>query len=163
MTVINDFIPLPGWVGVYLKDDGGSFESRNLPGVILEYTDEDDDDYSSIMPAVFQPLGNGLEADLRAFDYVHEKDFSKRYGGAQWDLKNVSTDVIVDDDGDTHPVSTFSIAVTNGSELNVYDGIGIDSEVLPSTTKFLIAESQRRALDDHQRAIEPPEDKQESE
>ncbi len=41
--IINDFIPLPGWVGVYLKDDG-SFEYRNLPGVIVEYNDEDDDD-----------------------------------------------------------------------------------------------------------------------
>ncbi len=148
MTIINDFVPLPGYGGVYLKD-GGGFEFRNLPGVVLECTDEDDDDYSNIMPAAFQPLGNGLEADLRAFDYIHENDFSKRYGGAQWDLKNVNTDVIVDDDGDTHPVTTFSITVSNGSEFNVYDGIGIDSEVLPSTTKFLIGDNQRQALDDH--------------
>lgn len=163
MTVINDFVPLPGWVGVYLKDDGGSFECRNLPGVVLEYTDEDDDDYSNIMPAAFQPLGNGLEADLRAFDYIHENDFSKRYGGAQWDLKNVNTDIVVNDDGDLQPITTFAIAVTNGTELNVYDGIGIDCEVLPGTTKFVIAESQHLALEDYQRAIGPAEHDDESE
>lgn len=151
MTVINDFVPLPGYGGVYLKESSG-FEFRNLPGVVLEYNDEDGDDdesYSTIMPAAFQPLGTGLEPDMRAFDFIHEKDFKARYSAAQWDLKNVTTDVIMDDDGDLHPVTTFSIAVANGNELSVYDGIGIDSEVLPSTTKFLIGDNQRQALDDH--------------
>lgn len=159
---------MPGWVGVYLKD-GGSFESRSLPGLIAEshYDDddsaEDSEEFFVIMPGAFVPLGNGIEADLRVFDYIHKDDFAKRYGAANWDIQNVSTDVITSDDGDLQPVTTFSITVFNGSEFNVYDGIGIDSEVLPSTTKFLIGDNQRQALDDHQRAIDSPQNKQESE
>ncbi len=165
MTVINDFVPLPGYGGVYLKESGG-FEFRNLPGVVLEYNDEDGDDdenYSTIMPAAFRPLGAGIEPDMQAFDYVHKDDFKARYGAAQWDLKNIYTNVVVDDDGDIRPVTTFSIAVSNGNELNVYDGIGIDSEVLPNTTKFVIADNQHQALDDHQRAFESADHDNESE
>jgi len=164
--IVNDFIPLPGWVGVYLKDDGG-FEFRNLPGVTVEYRDDDGDEesenYFVVMPAAFQPLGTGLEPDMRAFDYVHRDDFKARYSAAQWDIKNICTNVVVDDDGDIRPVTTFSIAVTNGSELGVFDGIGIDSEVLPDSAKFVIADNQHQALDDHQRAIESADHNNESE
>jgi len=158
--IVNDFVPLPGYGGVYLKESSG-FEFRNLPGVVLEYNDEDDNDdenYSTIMPAAFRPLGTGIEPDMRAFDYVYKDDFKARYSAAQWDLKNINTDVVVDDDGDIRPVTTFSIAVSNANELRVYDGIGIDSEVLPDSAKFVIADNQHQALDDHQRAIEPPEE-----
>ncbi len=117
----------------------------------------------AIMPASFVPMGMGIEPDLRAFDYVHKDDFAKRYSAARWDLKNIQTDIVVDDEGDLQPITTFSIAVTNGTELTVVDGIGTDCLVLPSSAQFAIAESQHLALEEHSRAIESPNHDNESE
>ena len=153
MTIINDFVAVPNWVGIYLAD-GGSFSTKILPGLIVEHHDNEDDEFSTIMPSAFRPFGLGIEADPQAFDYLHKDDFARTYGSAKWDIANVQTEIRENEDEEFEPVTTFSILVTNGNELRVYDGIGFDSEVLPDSAKFVIAENQRVAIEEFKRGIE---------
>lgn len=134
-----EFTHLPGWVNVFLCDNG-SFRWEATPGVIS------DGDF--IYPCSFVPLGCGIERDFAVFDMKADRDVSKVYANAVWDVTNVAHEI--EQNGiETEVISTFDIVVTlnidSEPETVVFEGYN-RLDVLPLSARFSVEHSAERFL-----------------